>query len=545
MKNSLVGNSLLSNPFLNKGTAFTEKERDNYNLTGTLPNKIEKIEEQSNRVYAQFLTKQTNLEKRSYLMEIFNTNCTLFYFLMKKHIVEFMPIVYDPTVAESIEKYSELFISPQNAAFLSINHPNLIRKTLKNAAQGRDIKLIVVTDAEEILGIGDWGVNGVDICVGKLMVYTAAAGINPENVLPVVLDTGTNNKKLLNDALYLGERHARVRGPKYNTFVDLFVENAEALFPDLYLHWEDFGRANATAILERYKNKITTFNDDVQGTGIVSLAGILGALKISGEKITDQILVTFGAGTAGVGIANQIYDEMVRQGLSESDAKSRFFLVDKQGLLFTDTPDLTFEQKKFARDRGACSGVESLTSLSAVVKQVKPTILIGTSTQPGSFTEELVKEMASHTKRPIIFPLSNPTELAEATASDLIKWTNGKALVATGIPSEPVEHNGITYQIGQANNALMYPGLGLGILASTAKLINGEILSKASHALSGLVDYKQLGAAVLPPVKDITHISDRIAKKVIESVLEQKLNKKTITSAEDAIKAIKWTPEYV
>lgn len=545
MKNSPAGNSLLSNPFLNKGTAFTEKERDNYNLTGTLPNKIEKIEEQSNRVYAQFLTKQTNLEKRSYLMEIFNTNCTLFYFLMKKHIVEFMPIVYDPTVAESIEKYSELFISPQNAAFLSINHPNLIRKTLKNAAQGRDIKLIVVTDAEEILGIGDWGVNGVDICVGKLMVYTAAAGINPENVLPVVLDTGTNNKKLLNDALYLGERHARVRGPKYNTFVDLFVENAEALFPDLYLHWEDFGRANATAILERYKNKITTFNDDVQGTGIVSLAGILGALKISGEKITDQILVTFGAGTAGVGIANQIYEEMVRQGLSESDAKRRIFLVDKQGLLFTDTPDLTFEQKKFARDRGAFSGAESLTSLSAVVQQVKPTVLIGTSTQPGSFTEELVKEMASHTKRPIIFPLSNPTELAEATASDLIKWTNGKALVATGVPSEPVEHNGITYQIGQANNALMYPGLGLGILASTAKLINGEILSKASHALSGLVDYKQLGAAVLPPVKDITHISDRIAKKVIESVLEQKLNKKTITSAEDAIKAIKWTPEYV
>lgn len=545
MKNSPAGNSLLSNPFLNKGTAFTEKERDNYNLTGTLPNKIEKIEEQSNRVYAQFLTKQTNLEKRSYLMEIFNTNCTLFYFLMKKHIVEFMPIVYDPTVAESIEKYSELFISPQNAAFLSINHPNLIRKTLKNAAQGRDIKLIVVTDAEEILGIGDWGVNGVDICVGKLMVYTAAAGIPPENVLPVVLDTGTNNKKLLNDALYLGERHARVRGPKYNTFVDLFVENAEALFPDLYLHWEDFGRANATAILERYKNKITTFNDDVQGTGIVSLAGILGALKISGEKITDQILVTFGAGTAGVGIANQIYDEMVRQGLSESDAKRRIFLVDKQGLLFTDTPDLTFEQKKFARDRGAFSGAESLTSLSAVVQQVKPTVLIGTSTQPSSFTEELVKEMASYTKRPIIFPLSNPTELAEATASDLIKWTNGKALVATGVPSEPVEHNGITYQIGQANNALMYPGLGLGILASTAKLINGEILSKASHALSGLVDYKQLGAAVLPPVKDITHISDRIAKKVIESVLEQKLNKKTITSAEDAIKAIKWTPEYV
>lgn len=545
MKNSPAGNSLLSNPFLNKGTAFTEKERDNYNLIGTLPNKIEKIEEQSNRVYAQFLTKQTNLEKRSYLMEIFNTNCTLFYFLMKKHIVEFMPIVYDPTVAESIEKYSELFISPQNAAFLSINHPNLIRKTLKNAAQGRDIKLIVVTDAEEILGIGDWGVNGVDICVGKLMVYTAAAGIPPENVLPVVLDTGTNNKKLLNDALYLGERHARVRGPKYNTFVDLFVENAEALFPDLYLHWEDFGRANATAILERYKNKITTFNDDVQGTGIVSLAGILGALKISGEKITDQILVTFGAGTAGVGIANQIYDEMVRQGLSESDAKRRIFLVDKQGLLFTDTPDLTFEQKKFARDRGAFSGAESLTSLSAVVQQVKPTVLIGTSTQPSSFTEELVKEMASYTKRPIIFPLSNPTELAEATASDLIKWTNGKALVATGVPSEPVEHNGITYQIGQANNALMYPGLGLGILASTAKLINGEILSKASHALSGLVDYKQLGAAVLPPVKDITHISDRIAKKVIESVLEQKLNKKTITSAEDAIKAIKWTPEYV
>lgn len=544
MKHTNRTSSILDNPFLNKGTAFTNQEREDYLLVGALPPKCENIEQQAKRAYAQFLKKSNSLEKRSYLMEIFNNNCTLFYYLMKKHIVEFMPIVYDPTVAQAIKQYNELFMSPQHAAFLSIDHPDLIKSSLLNAAQGRDIKLIVVTDAEEILGIGDWGINGIDICVGKLMVYTAAAGINPEQVLAVGLDTGTNNQTLLNDEFYLGEKHERIRGKQYDAFIDQFVKTVTDIYPEIYLHWEDFGRTNATAILERYKDKMTTFNDDVQGTGIVSLAGVLGALTISGEKITDQKLVTFGAGTAGVGIAHQIYDEMIRQGLSESEAKSRFYLVDKQGLLFADTPDLTVEQKTFVRQRAEFKNADELTDLYAVIKQVKPTILIGTSTQPGSFTEQVVKEMALHTKRPIIFPLSNPTELAEATAKDLIEWTDGKALIATGIPSEPVKYKGVTYQIGQANNALMYPGLGLGILASTAQRVNGEILSQASHALSGIVDDKQAGAAVLPPVTAITDISDKIAEKVIDSVLAQKLNKQAITNAKAAIKAIKWEPKY-
>lgn len=544
MKHTNRTSSILDNPFLNKGTAFTNQEREDYLLVGALPPKCENIEQQAKRAYAQFLKKSNSLEKRSYLMEIFNNNCTLFYYLMKKHIVEFMPIVYDPTVAQAIKQYNELFINPQHAAFLSIDHPDLIKSSLLNAAQGRDIKLIVVTDAEEILGIGDWGINGIDICVGKLMVYTAAAGINPEQVLAVGLDTGTNNQTLLNDEFYLGEKHERIRGKQYDAFIDQFVKTVTDIYPEIYLHWEDFGRTNATAILERYKDKMTTFNDDVQGTGIVSLAGVLGALTISGEKITDQKLVTFGAGTAGVGIAHQIYDEMIRQGLSESEAKSRFYLVDKQGLLFADTPDLTVEQKTFVRQRAEFKNADELTDLYAVIKQVKPTILIGTSTQPGSFTEQVVKEMALHTKRPIIFPLSNPTELAEATAKDLIEWTDGKALIATGIPSEPVKYKGVTYQIGQANNALMYPGLGLGILASTAQRVNGEILSQASHALSGIVDDKQAGAAVLPPVTAITDISDKIAEKVIDSVLAQKLNKQAITNAKAAIKAIKWEPKY-
>ena len=477
-------------------------------------------------------------------MNVFNANRTLFYYLMSEHIVEFMPIVYDPTVAESIEQYNELFLKPQDAAFLSVNRPEEIKQSLLNAASGRDIRLIVVTDAEGILGIGDWGVNGVDIAVGKLMVYTAAAGINPAQVLPVSIDASTNNQKLLNDPFYLGERHERVRGEKYDAFIDQFVNATQELFPKLLLHWEDFGRSNAAAILKRYQDKITTFNDDVQGTGIVSLAGILGALNISKAKLTEQNVITFGAGTAGVGIARQVCDEMMRQGLTEEEAKKRFFLVDKQGLLFSDTPDLTPEQKEFVHQRSDFANADELTHLEAVVKAVHPGIIIGTSTQPGTFTQAVVQEMAAHSERPIIFPLSNPTELAEATAKDLIEWTDGRALVATGIPSHSVEYKGVTYQIGQANNALMYPGLGLGIIASTSSRVNGELLSKASHALGGLVDVNVVGAAVLPPVDKLTEFSNIIAEKVAQSAVDQGLNREPINNVREAIEAVKWAPKY-
>ena len=535
---------VLNDPFLNKGTAFTKEERKELELTGLLPPQIQTIEEQAEQVYAQYKSKEPLINKRRFLMEIFDTNRTLFYYLFSKHVVEFMPIVYDPVIAENIENYSELFVNPQNAVYLSIDSPEMIEESLKNATKDREIRLIVATDAEGILGIGDWGTNGVDISVGKLMVYTAAAGIDPKSVLPVVLDVGTNRETLLEDKLYLGNRHKRVYGDKYYDFIDKFVQTAEKLFPRLYLHFEDFGRSNAANVLHKYWKTYPVFNDDIQGTGIITLAGILGALKISGEKLTDQKYMCFGAGTAGAGIADRIYQEMLQQGLSEDEARKRFYLVDRQGLLFDDIDDLTPEQKPFARKRDEFSNANELTNLEAAVKAVKPTILVGTSTQPNTFTETIVKEMASYTARPIIFPLSNPTKLAEATAENLIKWTDGKALVATGIPADPVEYKGVTYEIGQANNALIYPALGLGAIASTAKLVTNEMISKAAHSLGGIVDTTKPGAATLPPVSKLTEFSQRVAEAVGQCALDQKLNREDITDIKVAIEKIKWIPKY-
>lgn len=534
--------NILNDPFLNKGTAFTVEERKELGLTGALPAKVQTLQEQADQAYGQFKSKSNQLEQRQFLMTIFNTNRTLFYYLMGQHIVEFMPIVYDPVIAESIEQYSEIFTRPQEAAFISVDDQDSIEDSLRNAADGRDIRLIVVTDAEGILGMGDWGVNGVDIAVGKLMVYTAAAGIDPAQVLPVSLDAGTNNEKLLNDPLYLGNRHARVYGEKYHAMVDKFVAAAEKLFPESLLHFEDFGRSNAAVILEKYQDKILTFNDDIQGTGIISLAGVLGAMNISKEKITDQIFLTFGAGTAGVGIANMLFDELVREGLSETEAKKHFYLVDKQGLLFEDTEDLTPGQKAFVRKRSEFENADELTNLEAVVKAVHPTVMIGTSTQPGTFTESIVKEMAAHTKRPVIFPLSNPTRLAEAKAEDLLKWTDGRALVATGIPAGDIEYNGVIYNIGQANNALVYPGVGFGAIAAKAKILNEKMLADAAHALGGIVDPDQPGAAVLPPVSKLQEFSQTVAQVVAQSAIDQGLA--GVTDAKKAVADMKWEPKY-
>ncbi|MCT3250545.1 NAD-dependent malic enzyme [Lactiplantibacillus plantarum] len=539
-----TASEILNNPFLNKGTAFTKEERQALGLTGTLPSKVQTIDEQATQAYAQFKSKPSRLEQRIFLMNLFNENRTLFFHLMDEHVVEFMPIVYDPVVADSIEQYNELFLDPQNAAFVSVDAPEDIEATLKNAADGRDIRLVVVTDAEGILGMGDWGINGVDIAIGKLMVYTAAAGIDPSQVLPVSIDAGTNNQKLLDDPLYLGNRHKRVSGEQYYDVIDKFVAAEQQLFLDSLLHFEDFGRDNAQVILDKYKDQIATFNDDIQGTGMVVLAGILGALNISKESIKDQKILSFGAGTAGMGIANQILDELMQAGLTEEEAKQHFYAVDKQGLLFDDTEGLTPAQKAFTRKRSEFSNADELTNLEAVVKAVHPTVMIGTSTQPGTFTESIIKEMAAHTERPIIFPLSNPTKLAEAKAEDLIKWTDGRALVATGIPADDVEYKGVTYQIGQGNNALMYPGLGFGLIASTAKVLNAETLSAACHALGGIVDTSKPGAAVLPPVAKITEFSQKLAEVVAQSVIDQKLNKEPIADAKQAVADMKWVPEY-
>ena len=535
---------ILNNPFLNKGTAFTLEERKKLGLIGLLPPYVQTIEEQAAQTYEQLQTKVNDIEKRLFLMEIFNTNRTLFYYLFSKHLEEFNPFVYDPTIADTIIGYSDLFVDPQYAGYLDINYPENIEETLKNAADDREIRLIVVTDAEEILGIGDWGTNGVDISVGKLMVYTGAAGIDPSKVLPLVIDAGTNREELLNNPNYLGNRHKRVSGDRYYDFVDQFVKTAERLFPKLYLHWEDFGRSNAANILEKYRKQIPTFNDDIQGTGIVTLGGIFGSLAISGEKLTDQVYLCFGGGTAGAGIASRVHREMVNLGLSEEEAYKRFFMVDKQGLLFDDMTDLTNEQKPFAKKRSDFPNADKLTDLLEVVKTVRPTILVGTSTAPNTFTKEIVETMCEITDRPMIFPLSNPTKLAEAKAEDLIKWSDGKAFVATGIPADTVSYKGVDYVIGQANNALIYPGLGLGMLASEASLLTDEMIGAAAHSLGGIVDINKPGAPVLPPFKYAGEVSIKVAEAVAKKAQEQGLARAEEKDMVKAVKEFKWYPKY-
>ncbi|MCB5087464.1 NAD-dependent malic enzyme [Streptococcus mutans] len=540
----MYAHDILNDPFLNKGTAFTMEERKKFGLIGLLPPHVQTLKEQAEQTYAQMQTKANNLEKRLFLMEIFNTNRTLFYYLFSQHLEELNPIIYDPTIADTIEGYSDLFVDSQYAGYLDINHPENIVTTLKNAAGDRDIRLIVVTDAEGILGIGDWGTNGVDISVGKLMVYTGAAGIDPATVLPLVIDAGTNREELRNNPNYLGNRHERVRGDRYYDFIDQFVQTAERLFPKLYLHWEDFGRSNAANILEKYRKEIPTFNDDIQGTGIVTLGGIFAAMDITGEKLTNQVYLCYGGGTAGAGIASRVLREMVSEGLPEDEAYKRFFMVDKQGLLFDDMDDLTPEQKPFAKKRADFSNADQLTDLLEVIKTVKPTILVGTSTQPKTFTKEVVEVMCQNTENPCIFPLSNPTKLAEASAEDLITWSDGKAFVATGIPADTVSYKGVDYVIGQANNALIYPGLGLGMLASEASLLTDEMIGAAAHSLSGIIDITKPGAPVLPPFKYVGDVSIKVAEAVAKKAQEQGLARAEETDMAKAVRDFKWYPEY-
>ncbi|MBR2763215.1 MAG: NAD-dependent malic enzyme [Lactococcus sp.] len=535
---------ILNNPFLNKGTAFTMEERQELGLIGILPPHVQTIEEQAEQTYQHYLMKPNDLEKRHFLMEIFNTNRTLFYYLFNQHIVEFNPIVYDPIIADTIENYSHLFVDTQYAAYLDINHPENIAETLKNAAGDRKIRLIVVTDAEGILGIGDWGTQGVDISVGKLMIYTAAAGIDPASVLPIVIDAGTSRNELLEDPLYLGNHQERLYGDQYYDFIDQFVTTAEEMFPKLYLHWEDFGRSNAATILDKYKKSIPTFNDDIQGTGIVVLGGVFGALDITGDKLTDQVYLCYGGGSAGAGIASRVHAEMVSEGLSEEEAYQHFFMMDKQGLLFDDMTDLTPAQKPFAKKHADFVNVGDMTNLLHVVKTVKPTILVGTSTDAGAFTKEVVEAMCDNIERPVIFPISNPTKKLEATAEQVIEWSEGKAFVATGVPSGTVQYKGVDYQIGQANNALIYPGLGLGMLASEASLLTDEMIGAAAHSLSGMVDLNQPGAPVLPPFQYVADVSIKVAEAVAKMAQKQGLAQAEETDMSKAVQDLKWYPEY-
>jgi malate dehydrogenase (oxaloacetate-decarboxylating) len=547
---TVTGPALLQNPALNRDAAFTPEERQALHLVGLLPSAVTTLDEQAKRAYSQYQRQPLDLAKNVFLTALQDRNEVLFYRLLADHLQEMLPIVYDPTVAQAIERYSHEYRRPRGV-YLSIDAPEAIEASLRNVGAGADdIDLIVATDAEEILGIGDWGVGGIDISVGKLAVYTAAAGIDPARVIPVMLDVGTNRESLLNDPMYLGNRHSRVRGERYDAFIDSYVKAATRLFPNALLHWEDFGPSNGRRILEKYRDQICTFNDDMQGTGAITLAALLSAVKVTGQPLRDQRVVIFGSGTAGIGNADQLRAAMMKEGMSKEEATRRFWCVDINGLLTDNMGDALRDfQVPYARPASEVAGWNhdmpgGGISLAEVVRQVHPTIMVGTSTAPGTFTEAIVKDMAAHTERPIIFPLSNPTTLMEASAADLLTWTDGRALVATGIPSRPVTYKGITYSIGQANNALLYPGLGLGTIVARARKISDGMLMAASRAVAGLVDAQQPGASLLPHVENLRAVSATVDVEVAKTAAAEGLARAALTDVVQQVQDAMWRPDY-
>jgi malate dehydrogenase (oxaloacetate-decarboxylating) len=540
------GVEVLDAPLLNKGTAFTRQEREALGLDGLLPSAVQSLEDQVKRAYEQYHEQPTNLQKNVFLAMLQDNNEVLFYRLLAEHLREMLPVVYDPTVGQAIKQYSHEYRRPRGV-YLSIDAPDRIETALADLGlRAEDVDLIVASDAEEILGIGDWGVGGIDIAVGKLAVYTAAAGIDPDRVIPVSLDVGTDNPHLLQDPDYIGNRHPRVRGKRYDDFIEAYVNAATKLFPKALLHWEDFGPSNGRRILERYRDRVCTFNDDMQGTGAITLGAALSAVKVAGTRMRDQRIVIFGAGTAGVGIADQLRDAIARDGLDRDAATRQIWCVDKQGLLTDGMTDLRDFQVPYARPAGEVSGWarDGRIGLAETVAHVKPTMLIGTSTAHRAFTEQIIKEMARHVDRPIIFPLSNPTERIEAMPSDLIPWTDGQGLIATGIPVPPVTYKGVTYAIGQANNALLYPGLGLGAIVARAQRISDGMFHAAADAVAGLVDVSTPGASLLPHVENLRQVSATVATAVANQAASEGLARTKPTDTARQVQDAMWQPEY-
>jgi malate dehydrogenase (oxaloacetate-decarboxylating) len=543
------GNQVLTNPLLNRGTAFTPEERRALGLAGLLPNGVSTMEGQLRRVYAQYRRQPTDLAKNVYLANLRDRNEVLFYRLLSEHIQEMLPIVYTPTVGQAIERFSHEYRRPRGV-YLSVNEPDEVEASLRNYGLGADdVDLIVATDSEGILGIGDQGVGGIDIAIGKLAVYTAAAGIHPRRVIPVVLDMGTDNLALLNDEMYLGNRHARVRDQRYDDLIDAYVTTATKLFPHAMLHWEDFAASNARRILNRYADQVCTFNDDMQGTAAVVLAAAFAAVRAAGTRMRDQRVVIHGAGTAGVGIADMMRDVMVREGLSLEEATRRFYLLDRNGLITDDRSSMYDFQQPYARPAGEVTGWSRTPTsggigLADVIANVQPTMLIGTSTQAGAFTEQIVTTMAAHVERPIIMPLSNPTSKAEARPEELIRWTGGKALVATGSPFPPVEYHGRTYRIAQANNALVFPGLGLGVTVSRARRITDRMIAAAADAVAHLSDATQSGAALLPSMENLRMVSAAVAVEVVRSAEQEGHATSTVDEPIQQVHEAMWRPEY-
>ncbi|HAB0035349.1 TPA_asm: NAD-dependent malic enzyme [Listeria monocytogenes] len=539
------GFDYMNNPLLNKGTAFSKEERANYQLDGLLPPIIETIEQQAVRIETQIENLETPLHKHQLLTNLYNENRTLYYYLVTKNVTDYLPIIYTPTIGDAVIQYHKEYTAPDEALFIDAFAPEKLSASIKNYAKNNpNIDMIVITDGEGVLGIGDWGVNGVKIAVGKLAVYTVAAGLAPDRVLPLVIDAGTNNETLLNDPLYLGNKRPRLSESEYDAFIASFVNVMKEVFPKAILHWEDFGRANASRILHNYRDKICTFNDDIQGTGAMVVATVLATIQVSRIPLSEQKIIIFGAGTAGIGIADQLSAQLMREtGLPFEKAKKHFYLVDRKGLVLDNMTDLTTGQKKYAHPSAEWSNVPTDT-LENLVEAVHPTMLIGCSGVTGAFKESIVKKMTQYTERPAILPLSNPTKLAEATASDLIQWTDGKALIVTGSPSKPVEYQNTTYEIGQANNALLYPGLGLGALVTRAKYITDDMLAAASMAVAEQISPNKSGAALLPHVRTLRETSRAVAIAVANQAIKENIHQVELTNVIEAIELEMWQPIY-
>jgi malate dehydrogenase (oxaloacetate-decarboxylating) len=543
------GRDLLRDPRLNRGTAFTVEERSALGLDGLLPASVLSLDEQARRAYEQYGRQPDDLARNTFLAALHDRNEVLYYKLLQDHLVEMLPVVYDPVVAQAIERFSHEFRRP-DGVYLSVDDLDGIETAFHDYGLGaEDVDLIVATDAQEILGIGDWGANGMDISIGKLAVYTAAAGIHPDRVIPVMLDVGTDRESLLNDPLYVGNRHSRAHGERYDALIAAYVECASRLFPNALLHFEDFGPSNARRILEEYREKACLFNDDVQGTGAITLSAALAGMRIAGSQPREQRVVIFGSGTAGIGIADQIRVVIERDGLDRDAATRRFWCVDRQGLLVDDMKDLRDFQIPYARPRSEVAGWKAndrdgSIDLAEVVAQVHPTMIVGTSTQGGAFTQEIVEDMAAHVERPMVFALSNPTELIEARPADVIQWTDGRGLVGTGTPWPAVPYKGVDYEIGQANNALVYPGIGLGTIVARASRVTDGMILAASEAIAGLVDVSPPGAAVLPLVENLRTSSATVAVAVAEQAAREGVARVELSDPVQAVHEAMWQASY-
>ena len=545
---SITGQRLLDDPLLNKSTAFPEAERRELGLMGLLPLHTSTIEEQLARVYENYQRKENDIERYIFLAALQDRNETLFYRLLQEHITEMMPIIYTPTVGEGCRQYSHVFRRPRGL-YISYPYRNEILALLNNAPAA-NAEVIVVTDGERILGLGDLGVGGMGIPVGKLSLYTACAGIHPATTLPILLDVGTDNRELLDDPLYLGWRHERVRGKEYEDFIDAFVVAIKQKFPRALLQWEDFSKHNAPNILERYRDRLCTFNDDIQGTGAVTVAGLLAASSLTHTKLSDHRIVILGAGASAIGICDQIVAGLKVEGAQEPEARARLWLVDSQGLVHTGRTKLGPFKQKYAQ---AIEETLHWTlddppqlSFSEVIKNVQPTILIGTSAQPGAFTEQIVSEMAKHVERPVIFPLSNPTSKSEATPSDLFDWTEGRAIIATGSPFPAVVRDGRAIRIGQCNNSFIFPGVGLGVIASGARRVTDAMFVAAARLLSEFAPVLfDPQAPLYPPLEQVREVSLKVAVAVAREAQRSGLAEVDLDNLEQTITGKMWTPDYV